>query len=368
MSKANMSAESIALIASTEEPVTQELPQVFLELTIERTRDFNGNVISHSFTASTEHMGRSFEYSAGSKIAAHKKLVAQLNKLGIDPRWTAVRYNPADEPEAITAPASESEAQADEPEDVVLPADEPGEHESEFSLVVALPVLDKSGLLTPLSDPEAYKRVYLAAWKLATGFSAYHFSDVSSDAMDIRSSITAVMMNGDAGESIGIPAKAVGPWMLGTNGEQEMAYVRALKLPDPTTKPFHAGMGLAREAHLMTLSGRPVHEDKYEAARLRRERKTAGSYVGTRGLSTVGAKKVREDKRALAHAQGQAARTAAIKAGHGEAIAEIHYRWIYCATLRVVNEIHAEYERQLLDAGITEEQILSATEQMRGAA
>ena len=209
--------------------------------------------------------------------------------------------------------------------------------------------------------------MYLAAWKLATGFSVYALADLTADAMNVRSSIAAVMMSGDAGESIGVCARAVNPWALGTNGERDMCWVRVAKgTPDPTTKPFRSGNGEAREAYLTTLSGLPAFPEKADNVREWRERRAARSFMGTKNASTVPAREAREEKRAMAHAAGKAAKTAAIAAGKSE-YAETHYKWAYCAQLRLLGEIHAEYERQLADVNVTEEDILSVMAQMKAA-
>jgi hypothetical protein len=185
--------------------------------------------------------------------------------------------------------------------------------------------------------------------------------------MNVRASIAAVMMSGDAGESIGVPAKAVNPWALGTSGEREMLWVRVCRgTPDPTTKPFRSGNGEAREAYLTTLSGLPAFPEKAENVRAWREKRASRSFMGTRNATTVGARDARDEKRALAHTAGKAAKTNAIAAGMGEH-AETHYKWAYCAQLRLLGEIHAEYERQLFDANVTEEDILSVMSQMKAA-
>jgi hypothetical protein len=183
---------------------------------------------------------------------------------------------------------------------------------------------------------------------------------------DVQIAVAAVMMSGDAGASVGIPAKAVNPWALGTNGQQEMLWVRVgHKTPDPTTAPFRAGMGPAREAHLKTLSGLPAFPEKAQAWMDRREAKQFG---GLRGVNkTVGEKAEYAAKRGSAHLAGTAARTAAISQGLDEATAEIHYKWIYAATFRKLGEIHQEYENQLNRDGISEETIIEYSEKMKVA-
>jgi hypothetical protein len=364
-----LTPETQALIAETEaEP--KELRSANIPLTVTRAFDLTGQVIPRRFICSTELFGRTITAAAGTKMAAHKSLQQQIRMLGYEPMWNAVRDftvledSPDDEPEDVPAtvePVYESTTPTAEPE-------QPGEHEDQqYHLVVQIPTLDKSGWLTPLSDPLAYKQVYLAAWKLATGFSVYSIADLTAEAWDVRASVAAVMMSGDAGESVGIPAKAVNPWALGTNGEREMCWVRVLRgTPDPTTKPFRAGNGEAREAYLTTLSGTPAFPEKYESAREWREKRAARRFIGTKGASTVAAKDAREARRAQAHVHGSAAKTAAFEAGYDEGIAEIHYKWVYCSTMRILGEIHSEFEHQLADAGIIEEQILETAEQMKG--
>ena len=364
---ARLSPGTLALIEETETVVTKELPSAHLELTVQRVTDGSGSIIPRRFMCSAELTGRLITATAGTKYAAHNNLQRQVRMLGYEPMWTAVRDetvlvdSPDDEPEQQVLPFEEPEVPADE-------SDEPGEHEDPaFGLVVSVPVLDKSCWLTPMSDPRAYKRVYLAAWNLALGLSVYAIADLTADAMNVRASIAAVMMSGDAGESIGVPARAVNPWALGTNGEREMCWVRVAKgTPDPTTKPFRSGNGEAREAYLTTLSGLPAFPEKAENVRAWREKRAARSFMGTRNATTVGARNARDDKRALAHTAGKAAKTNAIAAGQAE-YAETHYKWAYCAQLRLLGEIHAEYERQLLDANVTEKDILSVMAQMKAA-
>ena len=351
-------------MANSSAALAVELPSAHLTLTVQRVTDASGEIIPRRFVCTTELSGRPLTATAGTKYAAHNYLQRQVRMLGFEPMWTAVRDEtvlvdvPDEEPEEIPGPAFEPE----------IPVDEPGEHEDPaYGLVVSVPVLDKSGWLTPMSDPLAYKRVYLAAWKLALGLSVYAIADLTADAMNVRASIAAVMMSGDAGESIGVPARAVNPWALGTNGEREMCWVRVAKgTPDPTTKPFRSGNGEAREAYLTTLSGLPAFPEKAENVRAWREKRAARSFMGTRNATTVGARDARDEKRALAHTAGRAAKTNAIASGLGEH-AETHYKWAYCAQLRLLGEIHSEYERQLLEANVTEEDILSVMAQMKAA-
>jgi hypothetical protein len=271
---------------------------------------------------------------------------------------------PDDEPEITQAPVEEPDA--DELESAEL-ADEPGEHEDPIhGLVTVQPELDKSGWLTPMSDTLAYKRVYLAAWELATGFSVFHFHDLTREARDIRASVAALMMSGDAGAKVGIIAKAVNPWAQGTNGETEMPWIRTMaKTPDPTTKPYKAGMGSAREAMYMNLSGLPVNPYRNETVRSMRERREARAYVGTRGRGTVGAENERSLKRDQAHTAGMAAKEAAINAGYDRDTQSAHYKWAYCATLRFLGEVHEVYEQQLALLDITREDILKTVEDMK---
>ena len=347
------------------------LPSASLTLTVQRAFDQSGAIIPRRFTCSTQLLGRVISVTAGSRYAAHSSLQKQIRMLGIEPMWTAVN-------DESGSPASGLDSKDDEPEEEIVPdvgpenaANNPevqGEHEDPaFGLCVQIPTLDKSGFLTPLSDTLAYKQVYLAAWKLAMGHSVYSFSDLTAESRDVRASIAAVMLSGDAGESIGIPARAVNPWSNGTNGEREMLWVRVCKgTPDPTTKPFRSGNGEAREAYLTTLSGTPAFPEKAENIRDWREKRAARSFMGTRNATTVDARERREDKRATAHAVGRAAKANAIANGMGE-FAEVHYKWAYCAQLRMLGEIHAEYERQLADVNVTEEDILSVMAQMKAA-
>jgi len=371
MSHPNMSAATLAIIAETEETPAQELPVIHIPLTLSRVFDLAGQPISNKFTCSTELSGRPINATAGKRITAYNNLQSQIRELGFEPMWNVFRDEtaqfecPDDEPEETTAPDVEPVTPVESSEDTAEETDV-GEHEDPaYGLVVDVPVLDKYGWLTPLSDPLAYKRVYLAAWKLAYNLSVYQISDLTAESRDARAAVAAVMMDGIAGESIGVPARAVNPWKLGTNGQQEMLWVRVCKgTPDPTTKPFRSGSGEAREAYLTTLSGLPAFPERADAARAWREKRAARSFVGTRNATTVGARDAREEKRAAAHVSGKAAKTAAILAGMGEH-AETHYKWAYCAQLRLLGEIHAEYERQLLDAGVEESDILEQVERMR---
>ena len=380
MAHSNMSA------AETEETSAKELPPAHLALTVQRAFDQSGQPIPRRFICSTELLGRVITSTAGTQFAAHTGLQRQIRMLGYEPVWTAFNdltvlvQHPDDEPEQLSLPLEHEDPNLfpfiepdDEPEHTAEgseTAEEPGEHEDPaYGLVVSIPALDKSGWLTPLSDPLAYKLVYLAAWKVATGLSVYAISDVTAESRDVRAAVAAVMMSGDAGESIGVPAKAVDPWALGTNGEREMCWVRVAKgTPDPTTKPFRPGNGVAREAYLMTLSNRPAFPDRAEGMRAWRERKAARRYVGTKGTApTVGQKDARDVKRGQAHAAGQTAKGIAFANGEDQSIAERDYKWVYCATLRNLGEVHAEYERQLADAGISEQDILEYCEMQKTA-
>jgi len=173
-------------------------------------------------------------------------------------------------------------------------------------------------------------------------------------------------MSGQAGAAVGIPACAVDPWALGTNSENEMPWIRVSRLPDPTTPPFRAG--LARKAHYKTLSGTAAFPDEADRMVAWRERKAARRFVGTNGTAkTVGQKTDRDVKRGQAHAAGRAAKQIAIQKGADEVTAERDYKWVYCATYRNLGEVHAEYERQLVDAGVTEEMILEYCEDQKSA-
>lgn len=366
-----LSPASLALIADTEPEPTRELVSVQLSLTMARGQTPDGTPMPRCFIASTEISGRTINATQGKKSAAFNALQKQLQRMGVEPMWVAftdltVTTAPADETEEEPVPTVEPAFPGDEPP--VL--DESGEHEDPaFGLVAVPPVLDKGGWLTPLSDPLAWKRCYLAAWELVTGFSVFNFRDLSREGANMRVAVAAVMMSGDAGARVGVPARAVNPWAQGTNGERDMPWVRVLQgTPDPTTKPYRAGAGDRRDAYLTNLSGLPVNPERHESARQWRERRSARSFVGIRGsANTVAAKDARNEKRAQAHAAGLAAKEAAYSAGHDDDIAEAHYKWAYCAVLRFLGEIHAEFERQLANAGVTEGQILETVSQMKAA-
>lgn len=371
MAQPAMTAETLALIAETEEKHEGELPPAFLPLTISRGRTPDGAIVPRCFIAQTTLMQRTLSGITGTRNSAYIDLQRQIRKLGFEPMWTsftdetAVDDIPANESEEETIPAVETITPADEPEEEI---EEPGEHEDPvYGLVSTPPVLDKGGWLTPVSDPLAYKLCYLAAWELVTGFSVYQFRDLSKDGANLRASVAAVMMSGDAGAKAGVIAKAVNPWALGTNGETEMPWVRVLKgTPDPTTRPFKAGMGEARETNYLNLSGNPVHPERYESAREWRQKRAARNFVGTKGTNnSVAARDSRNEKRAQAHAAGQAAKQNAINAGLDEETQDAHYKWAYAATFRFLGEIHTTFESQLAELGVTEADILETVEQMR---
>lgn len=373
-----MTEETLALIADSELPVTKELIPFTSTLTVDRARDENGNIIKNKFACSTEKDGFTHTSTAGNRFVAERNLRKHFESLGFAIMWTAVRD--------LTAPTDESEAPVVEPVFVAprevqdtnnmlepgtlqTPAEEieVGEHEGqEHGLTMYIPTLDKSGWLTPLSDPLAYRRIYLAAWLMATGVSAYAVDRTLVANRDVQTAVAAVMMSGDAGASVGIPAKAVNPWALGTNGQQEMLWVRVgHKTPDPTTAPFRAGMGPAREAHLKTLSGLPAFPEKAQQWLDRREAK---NFIGTKGTSkTVPQKNELAMKRSQAHAAGTAARTIAINKGESEADAEVTYKWVYCATLRFLGEINPELEKQLERDGVSEDMIIEYSKGMKRA-
>ena len=372
---------TLALIAETELDVAKELPLITLELSISRARDDQGNTIKNSFTCSTTHNGFNFSCTAGNRKVATRELAKHFESLGFSVVWTAIRDSSKldDESEAPVVesvyvahrevPDTSDMVQKLEPGTLQTPADEsdePGEHENpEHGLTMYVPVLDKSGWLTPLSDPTAYRQIYLTAWLMATGVSAYVIDKTMVANRDVQAAIAAVMMTGVAGAECGIPAKAVNPWALGTNGKQEMLWVRVgYKTPDPTTAPFRAGMGPAREAHMTTLSGLPAFPEKAEQWYNRRE---ARKFQGTKRQNTVPARDAYQAKCGQAHACGTAARTSAINNGEDAAEAEIAYKWVYAATMRNLGEIHNEYETQLAKEDVTEEMILSVAAKQKVA-
>lgn len=374
MAKPAMSDATLALIAETEAEVTNELPSAHLALTVQRATDASGAIIPRRFICSTELLGRSITAAAGTQFAAHTGLQRQIRMLGYEPVWTAFQdltvlvSHPDDEPEQLSLPLEEPELPAESSDDT---AEEPGEHEAPaHGLTVYLPKLDKCWL-TPVSDPDAYKAVYLAAFSVATTHMSAYTVDKNlhgPGGRELRKDIAAVMMSGKAGAAIGIPACAVDPWALGTDGAREMPWIRVNHLPDPTVPPFRAGLGNAREAHYKTLSGTAAFPEKAERATAWRERRNARRYVGTKGTATtVGQRDERDVKRGQAHAAGQAAKGIAFQNGADQATAERDYKWVYCATLRNLGEVHAEYERQLADAGVSEADILEYCEMQKTA-
>ena len=369
-----LSPETLALIADTEAEVTKELTSAHLALTVQRATDASGEIIPRRFICSTDLLGRSITAAAGTQIAAHTSLQRQIRMLGYEPVWTAftdltvLEQHPDDEPEQLPLPLNELEDTAEESEEAV---EEPGEHEAPIhGLTVYIPKLDQCWL-TPVSDPDAYRAVYLAAYAVATTHMSAYTVDKNLHGpagRELRKDIAAVMMSGQAGAAVGIPACAVDPWALGTNSENEMPWIRVSRLPDPTTPPFRAGLGDARKAHYKTLSGTAAFPDEADRMVAWRERKAARRFVGTNGTAkTVGQKTDRDVKRGQAHAAGRAAKQIAIQKGADAVTAERDYRWVYCATLRNLGEVHAEYERQLADVGVTEQDILEYCEMQKSA-
>lgn len=364
------------------------IQQEKLVLTVSRALDQAGQSIQRRFIASTELFGRVISITAGSRYAAHSNLQKQIRLLGLEPMWTAVRDETVldesqdDETEQLSLPVDEPETEAQDSActnagpDVELPAEssdtanEPGEHEHPLhGLTVYLPKLDKCWL-TPVSDPDAYKAVYLAAYAVATTHMSAYTVDKNlhgPGGRELRRDIAAVMMSGKAGAAVGIPACAVDPWADGTDGEQSKPWIRVNHLPDPTVPPFRAGLGNAREAHYKILSGLAAFPEQAERLVAWRERRAARRYVGTNGIKTVGQRDEREVKRGQAHMAGRAAKEIAIRNGSDAATAERDYRWVYCATLRNLGEVHAEYERQLADAGVSEADILEYAAQQMSA-
>jgi hypothetical protein len=366
----SLSQETLALIAETEAEVTKELTSAHLALTVQRATDASGEIIPRRFICSTDLLGRSITAAAGTQIAAHTSLQRQIRMLGYEPVWTAftdltvLEQHPDDEPEQLPLPLNELEDTAEESEEAV---EEPGEHEAPIhGLTVYIPKLDQCWL-TPVSDPDAYRAVYLAAYAVATTHMSAYTVDKNLHGpagRELRKDIAAVMMSGQAGAAVGIPACAVDPWALGTNSENEMPWIRVSRLPDPTTPPFRAGLGDARK----TLSGTAAFPDEADRMVAWRERKAARRFVGIKGTAkTVGQKTERDAKRDQAHRAGMASKQIAINKGEDAVTAERDYKWVYCATYRNLGEVHAEYERQLAEIGVTEADILEYCKDQKSA-
>jgi hypothetical protein len=142
------------------------------------------------------------------------------------------------------------------------------------------------------------------------------------------------------------------------------------KCPDPTTKGFKAGMGDGREAHYKTLSGLPAFPEKHEEHltarewRLQRAANRFSNAPGPGNGKTSFAVQAHTEACKLAHASATASEHAALEAGHGERVAKIHYKWIYCAVMRSRNQPpHTAYEAILAEAGITTEQVKELAKQ-----
>jgi hypothetical protein len=142
------------------------------------------------------------------------------------------------------------------------------------------------------------------------------------------------------------------------------------KCPDPTTKGFKSGMGDGREAHYKTLSGLAAFPEKHEAHltarewRLQRAANRFSNAPGPGNGKTSFAVLAHEEATKLAHASATASEQAALEAGHGERVAKIHYKWIYCAVMRSRNQPpHTAYEAILEEAGITTEQVKELAKQ-----
>lgn len=281
-------------------------------------------------------------------------------------------WNPADDlfgcEDELADEADEAAIEAD------LLDDEPeGEHEHPaHGLTCSIPRLDKSGWLTPLSDPALWLVVYKTAWRLAVRPHKRQLDDLEitgphiqnfNMCMGLRVDVCKLMESGDAGKAVvddagrpsPVPAKAVGPWTLGTDGETEMPWIRVIHgTPDPTTKPVTAGIGERRERMARDINGNPVHADEYQAAQDWLAKRRARQFEGTKRKMTVPVHDRLQEKRNQAHAAGEAARAHA-PAG----FEQTHYMWVYAATFRVLGEIHSEFEALLSARGISQEQVLA---------
>jgi len=371
--KPAMTDATLALIAETEETPAKELPAIHTALTVVRAVDSNGTTIPRRFTCSADVLGQLVTHTAGTKFAAHSGLQRQVRLLGYEPMWNAVRdfTDPADEPAPAVEPvfvAPREIPNMPEGQSLHTPAielDEPGEHEGpEHGLTHRLPKLD-NGRVTPVSDPDAYKAIYFAAFSLASNgfvspftqdkalFDLGEKSGVEGRGRTLRRHVAQVMASGEAGASVGIPAVAVDPWAL-VDGQSDARWIRVLHLPDPTTKGARKGDGERREAFSTNLSGLP----DTDRARMWMERREANRYVGTKGRNTVGAKAERTAIKLQCHLAAKAAKQIAVDSGEDELTADLQYRWVYAATMRNLGEIHSVFEAQLAEQGVTEQMIL----------
>jgi hypothetical protein len=368
-----MTDSTLALIAETEETLVKELAPFAAALTVFRARDLEGNPIPRRFTCTAEGYDlREYSCSAGTQFAAERGLRRQFEMLGWSVVWTAVRDYTDGEPEVESAEpvfVAPREVPNLEPgNNLHTPAtetDEPGEHEApEHGLTHRLPKLD-CGRVTPVSDPDAYRAIYFAAFTLASNgfvspftqdkslFDIGEKSGVEGRGRTLRRHIAQIMASGEAGSSVGIPAVAVDPWAL-VDGQSDARWIRVLHLPDPTTKAARKGDGERREAFSTNLSGLP----DTDRARMWLERREAHRYVGTKGRNTVGAKAERTQIRLQCHLAAKAAKQIAVDSGEDELTADLQYRWVYAATMRNLGEIHSVYEAQLAEQGVTEQMIL----------
>jgi hypothetical protein len=371
--KPAVTSATLALIAETELVNAQELPSLHTALTVARAVDSAGSIIPRRFTCSADVLGQPVTHTAGTKFAAHSGLQRQVRLLGFEPMWNAVRdfTEAADEPAPVIEPvfvAPREIPNMPEGQNLHTPAtetDELGEHEApKHGLVHKLPKLD-NGRVTPVSDPDAYKAIYFAAFTLASNgfvspftqdkalFDLGEKSGVEGRGRTLRRHVAQVMASGEAGTSVGIPAVAVDPWAL-VNGQADARWIRVLHLPDPTTKGARKGDGERREAFSTNLSGLP----DTERARMWLERREANRYVGTKGRNSVGSKAERTTIRLQCHLAAKAAKEIAVNGGEDELTADLQYRWVYAATMRNLGEIHSVFETQLAEQGVTEQMIL----------
>jgi hypothetical protein len=247
--------------------------------------------------------------------------------------------------------------------------DEPGEHEApQHGLTFRNPVLDAHGLLTPVSDPECYKAVYFAAFKLLGGYITPYSvekalydtgckSGVEGAGRILRNHIAAVICSGAAGATAGICAPAVDPWAL-VDGSGDARWIQKGRLPDPTNKPMKAGDGERRMPFMTNLSKLPAFPEKathkLSIAEHRLER-AASRYSN----APVGANKTSlamreyEECVARAHKCGRAAREAAELNGATPRAAALQYKLAFCLEVRRSRQNpHVGFENVLAHAGI----------------
>lgn len=281
-------------------------------------------------------------------------------------------WNPADDLFGADDELDEAAIEADLCGDA---DDEPeGEHEHPaHGLVVSFVRLDKSGWLTPLSDPVAWRTVYEAAWAEMARCWETNAGDLDLNGQPIKNmqiceamrvGVSELMTSGVANQLAGVVGKSVAPWALGVRGGVEMQWIKVVPgTPDPTTNGFKAGMGECRLRHMKDINGNMVVEPEctVEEAMAYQARKDARRFECTKRKLTVPARDALQAKRDQAHAMANVS-----KAHAAPGQEERDYMWTYAAAFRVLGEIHTVFEARLAELGIDNDDIMRAVAQLRG--